>query len=79
MNLHPQCSGIPVCNWDELGDRSGVDSSRIRLHAISMATYNAGKCSHKLNNARAKAFRVFHSGILENSGFFLHSLPFIVR
>jgi hypothetical protein len=49
-----------------LRDRSTPGSSRIRVHAISMASYNAGKCWHKLNNARAKAFGMFHFGILEN-------------
>ena len=41
---------------DELSDRSGVDSSRIRIHAISMATYNTGNvCISSIMQGRRRS------------------------
>jgi hypothetical protein len=69
MNLHSQCSGIPVGNWDELSDSS------TRLHHASEYMQSVWHLTtqgmlHKLNNAGAKEFGVFHFGILENFVFF---------
>ena len=40
---------------------------------LVMASYNAGNVGISSIMHRAKAFRVFHFGILENFVFFLHS------